>query len=75
MRFIIGLDLILIIAITIWGAHKRIDEFGAFLWSFFLTPIVGLLVVSASSTKMWECDFCDYKQEKEFIICTVNRTE
>ena len=69
MGFIIGLDLLLIIAITIWGANKRIGALGAFLWSLFLTPIVGLLVVALSSDRMWECDFCDYKQKENFEIC------
>lgn len=69
MGFIFGLHLLLVIAITIWGANKRIGALGAFLWSFFLTPFIGVIVVAASGIRMWECDFCDHKQEKEFTIC------
>lgn len=77
LTFIIPVYLILVLGVVLAASHRRIAIFKAFLISFFLTPIAGVVALCRVSRKVMvtyynpidRCADCPFAGDPEPDVC------
>jgi hypothetical protein len=70
-HLVIAIIIILTVVSLIIGyasKNRKISFLNAFLFSFFCTPLVGIIIVILSK-KLIKCPYCDYETYENFEFC------